>query len=60
MVKNKIGLELQRRVRSYLNYVLKAEFEENINEISNIISKLPTQLQEELEFSLKGKILEKS
>ncbi|CAD8072041.1 unnamed protein product [Paramecium sonneborni] len=57
MSKNKIQFELQTRIRSYLEYIWQEEQNMNDEEVSQIICKLSSHLQEELQFSLRGNIL---
>ncbi|CAD8065068.1 unnamed protein product [Paramecium sonneborni] len=57
MSKNKIQFELQTRIRSYLEYIWQEEQNMNDDEVSQIICKLSSHLQEELQFQLRGNIL---
>ncbi|CAK82664.1 unnamed protein product (macronuclear) [Paramecium tetraurelia] len=59
MVKNKIEFDLQTKIRSYLEYIWKEEQEQNDDQVGDVISKLSKQLQEELQFQLRGNILRK-
>lgn len=44
MTKHKIDFELQSRVRSYLDYMWQSENEDNVEDISNIVSNLSGSL----------------
>ncbi|CAD8045151.1 unnamed protein product [Paramecium primaurelia] len=57
MSKNKIQFELQTRIRSYLEYIWQEEQNMNDDEVSQIICKLSSHLQDELQFQLRGNIL---
>ncbi|CAD8157596.1 unnamed protein product [Paramecium octaurelia] len=59
MVKNRIEFDLQTKIRSYLEYIWKEEQEQNDDQVGDVISKLSKQLQEELQFQLRGNILRK-
>ncbi|CAK91401.1 unnamed protein product (macronuclear) [Paramecium tetraurelia] len=57
MSKNSIQFELQTRIRSYLEYIWQEEQNMNDDEVSQIICKLSSHLQDELQFQLRGNIL---
>ncbi|CAD8174031.1 unnamed protein product [Paramecium octaurelia] len=57
MSKNKIQFELQTRIRSYLEYIWQEEQNMNDEEVSSLICKLSSNLQEELQYQLRGNIL---
>ncbi|CAK56044.1 unnamed protein product (macronuclear) [Paramecium tetraurelia] len=57
MSKNKIQFELQTRIRSYLEYIWQEEQNMNDEEVVTLISKLSSNLQEELQYQLRGNIL---
>ncbi|CAD8069563.1 unnamed protein product [Paramecium sonneborni] len=55
---NKINLNLQHRIRSYLQYIYKQEQQMNEEDITQIMSKLSLQLRSELRHQLQANILE--
>ncbi|CAD8136310.1 unnamed protein product [Paramecium pentaurelia] len=57
MSKNKIQFELQTRIRSYLEYIWQEEQNMNDEEVATLIGKLSSNLQEELQYQLRGNIL---
>ncbi|CAD8096313.1 unnamed protein product [Paramecium primaurelia] len=57
MSKNNIQFDLQTRIRSYLQYIWQEEQQMNEEEVGSIVSKLSSHLQDELNFQLKGNIL---
>ena len=59
MVRKKINLDLQRRIREYLRFLWKVENTQNIEEEYKIITNLSTSLKEELYIEAYGALLMK-
>ncbi|CAK56672.1 unnamed protein product (macronuclear) [Paramecium tetraurelia] len=57
MSKNNIQFDLQTRIRSYLQYIWQEEQQMNEEQVGSIVQKLSSHLQDELNFQLKGNIL---
>ncbi|CAK62551.1 unnamed protein product (macronuclear) [Paramecium tetraurelia] len=55
---NSINLNLQHRIRSYLQYIYKQEQQMNDEDITQIMGKLSLQLRSELKHQLQANILE--
>ncbi|CAD8104943.1 unnamed protein product [Paramecium primaurelia] len=57
LVKNQIKIELQSRIRNYYDYIFQEEQEINDEEVSQITTKLSSNLQEELNFEIRYNVM---